>query len=153
MDLDRGVLTRIDRRLLAILDHDDGCQMVRVPVSRAMWSTWRRYCAALEVSMGRGIAALIAHELVSVVRSNDIPASVFNAEIDRRLAARAESIDARERRLEDRERVLAVLEQRLRTMTRQIRNAQTPSAANSKIGRNERCHCGSGIKYKRCHGR
>jgi preprotein translocase subunit SecA len=27
-----------------------------------------------------------------------------------------------------------------------------PSAAN-KIGRNEPCYCGSGKKYKMCHGR
>ena len=23
---------------------------------------------------------------------------------------------------------------------------------NEKIGRNEPCHCGSGLKYKKCHG-
>ncbi|MGA8017401.1 MAG: SEC-C metal-binding domain-containing protein [Desulfobacterales bacterium] len=22
-----------------------------------------------------------------------------------------------------------------------------------KIGRNDPCHCGSGVKYKKCHGR
>ncbi len=26
------------------------------------------------------------------------------------------------------------------------------AAGNKKIGRNEPCHCGSGKKYKRCHG-
>ena len=25
--------------------------------------------------------------------------------------------------------------------------------ASAKIGRNERCPCGSGLKWKRCHGR
>ncbi|HEY9168264.1 MAG TPA: SEC-C domain-containing protein [Lutibacter sp.] len=25
--------------------------------------------------------------------------------------------------------------------------------SNKKIGRNEKCHCGSGIKYKKCHGK
>ena len=37
--------------------------MLRVPVSEAMWSTWRRYCAALGISMGRAVAGLIAYEL------------------------------------------------------------------------------------------
>lgn len=25
--------------------------------------------------------------------------------------------------------------------------------AKAKIGRNDPCHCGSGMKYKKCHGR
>jgi hypothetical protein len=53
MDLDRGTLARIDRKMLSGLDHEESWQMVRVPVSDAMWSTWRRYCGALGVSMGR----------------------------------------------------------------------------------------------------
>ncbi|MBW4332114.1 SEC-C domain-containing protein [Stakelama sp. CBK3Z-3] len=28
-----------------------------------------------------------------------------------------------------------------------------PSERRTKIGRNERCPCGSGVKYKHCHGR
>jgi len=153
MDLDRGVLARIDRRLLSSLDQDDGYQMVRVPVSPAMWSTWRRYCATLEVSMGRGIAELIAHELVAAVEDGRTAVPVFSAEIDKRLATRAESNDARERLLEVRERALASSEQRLRSMARQIREVRTPTATGPKIGRNELCPCGSGVKYKRCHGR
>jgi hypothetical protein len=47
MDLDRDTLAKIDRRLLSRLGHHEGYQMVRVPVSEAMWSAWRRYCAAL----------------------------------------------------------------------------------------------------------
>jgi len=153
MDLDRGVLARIDRRLLSSLDQDNGRQMVRVPVSPAMWSTWRRYCAAFEVSMGRGIAELIAHELLTVAEDDSAAVPVFNTEMDRKLAARAERVDAHERRLEDRERALALSEQRLRSTARQIRDMQTPTATGLKIGRNERCPCGSGAKYKRCHGR
>jgi hypothetical protein len=30
--------------------------------------------------------------------------------------------------------------------------AQGPGAG-SKLGRNDPCHCGSGLKYKKCHGR
>jgi hypothetical protein len=42
MDLDRGTLARIDRRMLSGLGHAESWQMLRVPVSEAMWSTWRR---------------------------------------------------------------------------------------------------------------
>ena len=31
--------------------------------------------------------------------------------------------------------------------------AATPAAAGPKIGRNDPCHCGSGKKYKQCHGK
>jgi len=29
----------------------------------------------------------------------------------------------------------------------------TPHTARGKVGRNEKCPCGSGKKYKHCHGR
>ncbi len=47
MDLDRGVLSRIDRKLLAGLGQDETYRMVRVPVTAAKWSTWSavRYSA------------------------------------------------------------------------------------------------------------
>jgi hypothetical protein len=67
MALDRGTLSRIDRRVLAELAHTAGVQAVKVPVSDAVWSTWRRYCAAVGLSMGEGVAGLIAHELETVV--------------------------------------------------------------------------------------
>ncbi len=134
MDLDRGVLARIDRRLLSNFDQDDRYQMVRVPVTSAMWSTWRRYCTVLEVSMGRGIAGLIAHELSTVVDRDSDATSVFKAELDRNLAARAEDIDARERRLKGRERALRASEQRLRSMARQIQAEQSPPAIGPKTG-------------------
>lgn len=44
MDLDRGTLVRIDRKLLAGLEQDEVFKMVRVPVSMAKWSMWKRYC-------------------------------------------------------------------------------------------------------------
>ena len=28
-----------------------------------------------------------------------------------------------------------------------------PTTLTGKVGRNDRCHCGSGKKYKHCHGR
>jgi hypothetical protein len=67
MHLDRGVLAKLDRSLLA-LDLDERFQMVRVPVTPATWSTWKRYCDAAGIAMGRAIAALIDRELVVCAR-------------------------------------------------------------------------------------
>jgi hypothetical protein len=66
MELDRGTLARVDRKLLAGLDQDETFVMVRVPVTGAKWSTWKRYCDAAGISMGRAIVSLIDRELVSV---------------------------------------------------------------------------------------
>ncbi len=152
MDLDRGMLARIDRRLLSGIGTDERCQMVRVPISAAMWSTWKRYCAAVGVPMGRGVAGLIAHELGTVVAQDADDKSVFDPELGTRLAARAADLDARERLVIERELTLRVSEQRLKTMVRLIRAKKSPLEAVPKVGRNERCPCGSNIKHKRCHG-
>ncbi len=37
MDIARGALAKIDRQLLAGMEHDQASRMVRVPVSDAMW--------------------------------------------------------------------------------------------------------------------
>jgi hypothetical protein len=73
MDLERGALARIDRKLLAGLGQDETYRMVRVPVTAAKWSTWKRYCDSAGISMGRAIVALIDRELISVfgVSSDD----------------------------------------------------------------------------------
>ena len=55
MDLDRGTLANLDRRLLAKFDRDEQFQMVRIPVSPAKWSMWKRYCSVAGMSMGRAI--------------------------------------------------------------------------------------------------
>jgi hypothetical protein len=70
MDLDRGALANLDRRILAGLDRDARFQMARLPVSPAKWSTWKRYCAAARISMGRAIVTLINRELASAA---DVP--------------------------------------------------------------------------------
>ncbi len=148
MDLDRGTLAKIDRKVLSGLGLDESWQMVRVPVSAALWSTWQRYCAAVGVSMGRGIAGLIARELQTAVGDGVEGEVVFAAEPDRQLRTRSEALDARDALLDERER-------RLRASERLIRARTMPlaSPARLKFGRNERCPCGSGFKYKRCHGR
>lgn len=74
------------------------------------------------------------------------------------------------------EDVVAVEEQRRRARVMQFQHAEAPSAASGdplgdpeapapvapvttfvregrKVGRNEPCPCGSGLKYKQCHGR
>ena len=90
---------------------------------------------------------LIVHELGTVEGSTTGGGLVFAGELQRRLVARAEDLDVRERRLDERERSLRASERRLRARA-------TPFAlsARAKVGRNEPCPCGSGFKYKRCHG-
>jgi hypothetical protein len=147
MDLDRGALAKIDRTILSGLGHGESYRMVRVPVSAAVWSTWGRYCAALGVSMGRGIAGLIAHEFDIALSPDTDEGAAFATELEGQLAARSEDLDARERRLEERVRAFRVSEVLLR-----VRTTPHESSAGVKVGRNEACPCGSGFKYKRCHG-
>jgi hypothetical protein len=106
MALDRGVLARIDRRVLAELDHGKGTQLVKVPVSDAVWSTWRRYCQVVGASMGGAIGMLIEHEL-STVDDPDLDQTValldrLRANLEGReqgLAQREADVDAERRRL------------------------------------------------------
>jgi len=145
MTLDRGTLARIDRAILAGLDHDRVTQPVKVPISEATWSTWRRYCDAVGIPMGHALAVLVEHELRSVVEAlGDGP--VFLAELEAKIENRQRTLDARERSLEFRE-------QRLRAMSAARQSPPSAHASSgSKVGRNQPCPCGSGLKYKRCHG-
>ena len=67
MTLNRQTLAKIDKQILSQMDHDEGVQLVKVPVSEAVWSTWRRYCEASGIPMGRALAILLDRELASVV--------------------------------------------------------------------------------------
>jgi SEC-C motif len=156
MALDRGTLSRIDRRVFAELDHRKRPQMVKVPLSDAAWSPWRRYCEAIGLSMGEAVAGLIVHELETVVGNEGDAIDVFAKQIARQAEERASRLDAREReldtragRLRNKEAHLAASEHRLRTQ----RMSGAPVRAVAKVGRNERCPCGSDFKYKHCHGR
>jgi len=165
MDLDRGKLARIDRKLLAGLGQDESFQMVRVPVTAAKWATWKRYCDVAGLSMGRAVAALIEHELVSVFDEfNEDDQPVFARDTQEQLAAREEAIIARERqldaagdRIKEQDTRLRLWEDELRSLEQQIetlsRLAARPTRAEPKVGRNDRRPCGSGFKYKQCHGR
>ena len=157
MALDRGTLSRIDRRVFAELAHTAGVQAVKVPVSDAVWSVWRRYCEAIGLSMGEGVAGLIAHELETVVGDEGDVSDVFAAQVVRQVGERAPRLDARERELEARaERLrkkevhLAAGEHRIRTQ--RMSGAPDRAVTKTKVGRNERCPCGSAMKYKHCHG-
>ena len=147
MTLDRGTLAKIDRRVLAELDHGDGVQLVKVPLSEAVWSTWRRYCQAIGLTMGAGIASLITQELGALVGTPDQSGAVFVDELRSQLLTRSEALDARERRLDEREQSQKASERLLRARTRPL---ALPSRPN--VGRNDPCPCRSGLKYKRCHG-
>ena len=147
MALDRGTLAKIDRKVFAELGHTVATQMVKVPLSDAMWSTWRRYCEAIGLTMGEGIAGLIDSELGALVSEGEPPGSVFASELQHRLVARSEAVDLRERRADEREQSLRASERLLRAKTRPL---EPPS--RSSVGRNDPCPCGSGYKYKRCHG-
>ena len=153
--LDSGRLAKIDQRVFAELDRGDGVQVVKVRVSAAVWSTWRRYCEATGVSMGGGVARLIIGELETVVDGVGTTAAELADQIAEKAAKRSERMDARQRELALRAEGLRTKEERLRTWERELRTPQSPPAQpryGVKVGRNERCPCGSGLKYKHCHG-
>ncbi len=164
MELDRGTLARIDRKLLAGLDQDETFVMVRVPVTGAKWSTWKRYCDAAGMSMGRAITTLIDRELLSVFgdsAGDQIP--VFAERAREELTAREVGVAARERKVESSEERLRRWAERLRLAEGELearelkaqlasRLVPRPTEKSVKPGRNERCPCGSGLKYKQCHG-
>lgn len=164
MDLDRGTLARIDRKLLAGLGQDEAYRMVRLPVTAAKWSTWKRYCESGGISMGRAIVTLIDRELVSVFGDHTgdyrpVLAEQAEEELTRRqeqVARREENVSVAEERLRGWNEHLRRWEGELETRERRVEFAAKMSArpgeASIKVGRNERCPCGSGRKYKRCHG-
>ena len=164
MGLDRGKLAKVDRRLLAELDHGDGPQTVKVPLSDAAWSTWRRYCDVLGLTMGEGIAVLIDAELAAVVDDGgNETTAVLAIRAAEQLAVREGDVAVRERHVgavEGRQRAwgerlrrwedeLKVREVRAEDVSKSVLRQRDSSA---KVGRNERCPCGSGLKYKHCHG-
>ena len=149
----RGRLAKIDQRVLAELSHAGGVQMVKVPVSDAVWSTWRRYCEAMGLSMGSGIARLIVGELETVVDGDGTTAAELADQIVEKAEERSLRLDARQRDLKAQAEGLRRKEERLRTWERTLRTPQAiETRDNVKVGRNERCPCGSGLKHKHCHG-
>ena len=164
MDMDRGTLARIDRKLLAGLGNDEAFRTLRVPATGAKWATWRRYCDSAGVSMGRAVAIPIDRELIGVfgehtagewpVLAQQATEELANREA--KIESREHKLDTDEVRMRERSERLArwedafeVREQRAEATSRRFSSAST---VRTKIGRNERRPCGSGLKYKRCHG-
>ncbi len=164
MGLDRGTLAKLDRKLLAGLGRDERFQMVRVPVTPAKWSTWKRYCDTAGISMGRAIAALIDHELASVFGdSSEGAVSMFEEQAQRQLVDRKAALTKREHDLGAAEERVRRWSEQLRAWAHEIevrewrveaatKLSTQPAQVRAKTGRNERCPCGSGLKYKHCHG-
>ena len=134
MDLDRGALARIDRKLLAGLGDDETFQMGRVPVTPANWLTWRRYRGAAGISMGRAIAVLIERELVGVFgesTGNDVPLSA--GRVEERLASREAQVDAREREVKAEAERLQRQNERLRLWEGEIETGDQRIELVSKL--------------------
>lgn len=164
MALDRGVLANIDRRLFSELSRGAGPQMVKVPLSDAAWSTWRRYCIVIGLTMGEGIAALIDNELAGVVdHGGDRDSAELAIRAGEQLAARQDEIAARMRDLKAVEARLGDWNERLRRRETELKARELRVERARKLavqsrgtvprpGRNDRCPCASGLKYKHCHG-
>ncbi|HDH25206.1 MAG TPA: hypothetical protein ENH00_03290 [Actinobacteria bacterium] len=151
MDIDRGSLARIDRRLLTGLGDDEALRTVRVPVTGAKRSTWKRYCDAAGVSMGRAVAMLMDREVLSVFGEHTGGVwPVFAQQV-------VEALSNRGARLEGRERIVDTDEARMRERSERLRRwedelearesraefaskiASRHSTNHAKIRRNERC--------------
>jgi len=146
--------------------------MAKVPISGATKAVWQRYCQAVGVHMGQGVAILIHHELASVVAEDletlDGLLKERQTELDAResAVARAEKqlerqqrdVEVREARVRERERDLArretnlvVAERRVASSLSSASRTHQGSTHKGKLGRNEPCWCKSGKKYKNCH--
>jgi hypothetical protein len=164
MDLDRGTLARIDRKLLAGLCDDEALRTRRVPATGAKWATWKRYCDAAGISMGRAVTLLIDRELLSVFGEHAADESPVLAQHateelqsrEARVEVREHKVDTDEARIRERSEGLRRWEGELEARELRVefasRIALLHSTHHAKIGRNEGCPCGSGLKYKRCHG-
>src|SRR3990172_1937072 len=146
MTLNRQTLAKIDKKILSQLDHDEGVQLVKVPVSEAVWSTWRRYCEAVGIPMGRALAVLLHQELASFVDEDLDRTATLLGEREAQVAAGEAALVVREREMATREKALAIQEQRLAAQTKA--SAAPLIAPGPKLGRNELCWCGSRKKFK-----
>lgn len=172
MTLSRQVLRKIDDALRSEFDQEQGEWMAKVPISGATKVVWQRYCQAVGVGMGEGVALLMLHELASVAGEDADSLADRLQTREARLQTRAQDLKDREKDLRQRERALffreadledrekdvaareqnvAVIEQSLAQKLRASSRPQTAGSSRPKLGRNEPCWCGSGKKYKTCH--
>jgi hypothetical protein len=153
MTLNRQTLAKIDKRILTQLNHEEGVQLVKVPVSEAVWSTWRRYCEAIGIPMGRALAVLLHRELASVVNEDLDRIGRLLTERETKFAAGEAALAERERQVITREKSVAFREKNLAAQAARTPAAKTLRAPAPKLGRNDPCWCGSVKKFKYCHGR
>ena len=114
--------------------------------------------------MGRAVTMLVDRELVGVfgdVTGDEEPVFAQRgaeemAIREAKIAIREREVDAGEARMRERGERLRRLEDALEVRERQagaVSKLTSPhSTGRAKIGRNERCPCGSGRKYKHYHG-
>jgi hypothetical protein len=154
MDLDRGTLAKIDRKLLAGLGNDETFRTLRVPSIRAKWSTWKRHCDSVGISMGRAVTMPIDRDLISVlgdITSSEMPGSTQRA--TEPLAIREAKVVARESEVDTEEARMRELGERLRRREDELEVCEQlaefaskitsrHSTDYAKIGRNERCPAG-----------
>jgi preprotein translocase subunit SecA len=100
--------------------------------------------------MGRALAVLLHQELASVVDEDLDRTGTMLGEREALVAAGETALAGREREVATREKALAIREQRLAAQAKASAGPQV--APVSKLGRNELCWCGSGKKFKYCHG-
>jgi len=172
MSLSRQVLRKIDDALRAEFEQEQGEWMAKVPISGATKVVWQRYCQAVGVGIGEGVALLILNELASVAgedaerladRLHGQEAELKGRaqelrdrerelnQRDRLLVRRIADLEGREKDLAARERNVAVVEHNLAQQLRRSVPDQISARSSRKIGRNEQCWCKSGKKYKNCH--
>ncbi|HUP17502.1 MAG TPA: SEC-C metal-binding domain-containing protein [Acidimicrobiia bacterium] len=172
MTLNRQILRKIDDRLRSESDQETGEWMAKVPISGAAKAVWQRYCQAVGVHMGKGVAILIHHELASVV---DVDLETLGdrlhsrqAELEERASAvavaeeelkrRQGDLEIREARVRERERDVKkresdalVVQRRMTQEMRATSRTQATAQTQRKLGRNDSCWCESGKKYNNCH--
>jgi uncharacterized protein YecA (UPF0149 family) len=105
--------------------------------------------------MGDGVAGLILDELESVIDADSARNQVFAEQASRQAEERTAKLDGRQRALDRRAEALKRKEGHLREWERRIGTPRVGGVRiqnTAKVGRNDRCPCGSGLKYKHCHG-
>jgi preprotein translocase subunit SecA len=103
--------------------------------------------------MGRALAILLHQELASVVDEGVESEAELLGDRARRLNEREAALDDRERNLEQREgRIVSGGKPAATVQVESKLHPLEPAGVVPRAGRNDLCPCGSGLKYKRCHG-
>jgi len=149
MTLTRSALARIDARIRSSLDHEEGVQLVKVPVSEAVWSTWRRYCEAVGVPMGRALSILLHRELTSIVDEDlDGAAEMLKGRVNA-LDEREAALDRKERELKEREHPHDPAQSLVRCRTLEPDRAKHCHSGRSTVSSNDAPTEGSDLEHGR----